>query len=965
MMDEKQQEKTTIAGIVERFTGLAVRIFGFIAGAVGLVYGIGFAVVNISLLRYGVYEVSLVRARYVSTGVFCLVFFVSLVVFSLTFLEWVEGIGKGRPWMRLVLSAILIYGFCCGLALLVGDRGLHNFLGALPYFVHEFANGATLRSVQEFGRPQDSHFLIWCLGISSVVLVLFALRKQIPGVRDLLSGVEPSAEGGVSESEEKPASLKFFPLVVGAIMSIVLLVYFYFSRVRDLLSGVEPSAEGGVSESEEKPASLKFSSLVVGAIIALLVCFYCYGVGAYATFPAALGGGEPILVQFSVNEESKDVLEKLGIDLEAPGLTEEVALIAQTDARYIVLDRDPVLERDVAVSFDKSFVRGIRYHSKEYYLSKERIADKYTQEGLAYLERGEWDAAIRRFDYALWQMHDDYIPAWVGMGRAQLASENYTATIQTYEKALDEVEGSQAALQYGLAQAYALSKQAKEAVDSLRKAVGADETYREKAKTEAAFEAIKLDDSFINLIFQVTENAAIWYGLEGDRQWEAGNWEVAVVEYGRAISLTQQFIAEASYHDCRARVYLALGESSKAITEYQAAIDLRPKNATYHFDLAEAYAAQQGFESALCEYEEARKLKSDHIDAWIGEGDAYLALGKNYGYAVDSYTAAIAIDRNNSLAYYGRARARALLGESGEAIQDLRRAITLDFSYVERAKSEPDFQNIPQEEIRLILSAAGSNWRGNLLKAEGKLKEAIGEYQTALQQDPTNAAYNANLGDVYRQLQRLEDAAKQYQLAVEHDPANDSYHYHLAVIYYDLAVIYHHQEKFNSAIKEYKAAVAINDKEPTYHGGLGDAYRQTDELKEAARAYKRAIELDASNASYHAHLADVYYRDKDLKRAATEYSEAVRLNEENPAYHYGLAQVYRALEKPEEAIQSYWTAIERNPEYGDAYCGLALAYQENDQLQDASEVLEWCRDLGQDEKLKKQAEEALAELGEQ
>jgi tetratricopeptide (TPR) repeat protein len=927
MADEEKQEKTTITDVVKDFSELAVKILGFVAGAVGLLYGVGFAVVNISLLCYGVYEVALVRARYVSAGVFCLLFFISLVVVSLACLTRVERIGEGRPRMRIALTAIPPCVFCYLLALVVGDRGLHNFRSVLDYFMHNRSARGAFYSVWELGKPLSSHFLIWCLGISFVVL-LFVRRDQILRVKDLLSRVDTRAE--------------WMPSGAGGKLAVFM---------------------------------SSFGAWSIVAIPLLIVLLYYYGHSVYATFPAALGGGEPILVQFSVEEESMDVLEKLGIDLEAPGLTEEIALIAQTDTRYIVLDRDPIMERDVAVSFDKSFVRGIRYYSKEHYLSHERVADEYTQDGLAYLERGEWDAAIRRFDYALWRMRD-YIPAWLGKGRAQLALQDYDSAIKNYKDALDKIDKeapgydeSSAALQYGRAQAYALSEQAKEAVGSLRKAVGADETCREKAKTEAAFEAIKLDDSFINLIFQSTENAAIWYGLEGDRQREAGNWEVAVVEYGRAISLTQEFgdeIAEASYHYCRAGVYLALDDSSQALTEYQTAIKLRSENATYHFDLAEAYAAQQKLESALFEYEEARKLKSDHIDAWIGEGDAYLALRRNYEDAVERYTAAIAIDRENSMAYYGRARARALLGKSGEAIQDLRRAITLDFTYVGRAKSEPDFQKIPEEEIQPVLSAARYNRRGNLLKGEGKPKEAIREYQTALELDPTNAAYHANLGDVYRQLKRLEEAEGQYQLAVGYDPENDSYHYRLAVIYYDLAVIYHDQEKFSSAIEEYEAAVAINDREPTYHGGLGDAYRQKDRMKEAAGAYKRAIELDESNASYHAHLAEVYHYLGNREGAATEYSEAIRLNEENPAYHYGLAQVYGAQDnKLQEAIQSYQAAIKRNPEYGDAYCGLGLAYQKSNQPQDAIKALAQCLDMSQDEELRKQASAALAELGEQ
>lgn len=887
MADKKQQGELTIAGMVEQYSGLAVKIFGFVAGAVGLLYGIGFAVVNISLLRYGVYEVSLVRARYVSAGVFFLVFFALLVGGVRFSLALVERIVTGPPWAVLGLSAIPIGVICCLLSLGVWEfRGLLNFKGLLSH-----------------------HFLIWCLGVSVLVL-LIVRRAQIPWVRDVLPHTGISARKAPSGSGRKPAA---------------------------------------------PTASLAAWSIVA---IPLLVLLYYYGRSAYATFPPALGGGLPIVVQFSAEEESMAALEQLGIYPEAPGLTIKVDLIAQTDTRYIVLVWDSILERDVAVSFEKSFVSGIRYYPDEYYLSDEYAADKYTREGLASLEQGKWETAIEWFDDAL-RRAPSYTPAWVGRGDAYVASEDYGAAKQSYKKAL-EFDESNAPAYYGLARAYALSERVDEAVDSLSKAIEIDETYQEEAKTEPAFEAIKLHPQFIDWIFQGAENAAIWYGQEGDRQREDGNWEVAVVEYTRAISLTHQLAdetGEASYHYRLAGVYLALEQNLDALTEYRASVTLEPTNATYHFGLAEAYAVQKDFQSARGEYEEAHKINPDYIAAWIGKGEACLALGQDYQAAVNSYTKAIELDRKKHVAYYGRARAESLLGMTAEAIQDLRRAIILEPDYVKTAESEPAFEKI-REEIKPVLSAAQHNQKGTLLVNEGKLEEAINEYLAALGLDSTSATYHANLGDVYCELEQPGDAAKRYLDAVKYDPENDSYHYRLAGVYYD-------QGKFELAIKEYEAAVAINDQSSVYHSNLGDAYRQMDKLDKAARAYELAIELDESNASYHVRLADVYHRQGNLEGAVIKYSEAIRLNEENPAYHYGLAQVYRAQDKLPEAIQSYQTAIERNPDYGDAYCGLGLAYQESNQRQDAIEALRQCLEVSQDEELRKQASEALAELGEQ
>jgi tetratricopeptide (TPR) repeat protein len=913
MADKRQQGEFPSIDIENLIKHVAA-IFGLIAGAVGLLYGIGFAVVNISLLRYGVYEVTLVRARYISAGVFYLVFFTLLVGGSLGSLAlseriiqrprrepWSQSSGR-EPWLSLLLSLILIIVICFVLALGVWEfSGLLNFVSHLSQY---FAQSTDFYLVWEsFKRLLSVQFLIWCLLISLFVL-LVVRRHQIPGLRNLLPRADTGVEGVPS------AAFKAYLVVCSTIG------------------------------------------------IPLLLLLYYFGHSAYATFPAALGGGLPVVVQFSViDDESTSALEKLGISLETPALTRKVDLIAQTDARYIVLVWDPVLERDVAVSFEKSFVNGIRYYPDEYYLSNEYAAGKYTQEGQASINEGRWDTAIEWFEDALHRV-PNYPPALIGKGDALLALEKYDGAIECFKKVLEE-DKSNTVAQYGLARAYALLGQAGNAMDFLEKAIEGDKNYQEKAKEEADFEAIKLDDRFIELVFLGKANAAIWYGQAGDTQRGDEKWDAAVAEYTRAISLTIELkdkTGEASYRYRRAGVYLKLDKQGDALDDYQAAAKLEPNNATYHFGLAEAYAAQQNFQDALPYYKTATDLKPDYIAAWIAWGDAQRSVN-DYENAVKSYTEAIAIDRNSHAAYYGRARAEAHLEMSREAVQDLRQAIILYPTYIQMAKSEPDFDKI-REETGSILSAAQHNQEGNQLANEGKLEEAIREYLEALKLDPTNAAYHANQGDVYRRLQQLGDAEEEYRRAIRYDMENDSYHYRLAGFYYD-------QGKFDSAIEEYERALAINDEKPTYHSGLGDAYRQMDVPEKAGEAYEQAIRLDQSNASYHARLADIYYRQGKQEDALRKYLEAIRLDEENYMYHYGLARVYYALDEPQEAIQSYQAAIKLNPEYGEAYCGLGQAYQKSKQRQDAIEAFEQCRDVSQDEGLKKQAEEALAELGAQ
>jgi tetratricopeptide (TPR) repeat protein len=999
MADKKQQGESLP---IEKFIQRIATIFGFIAGAVGLLYGIGFAVVNLSLLRYGVYEVTLVRARYISAGVFYLVFFTLLVVGSLGSLALSERIiqrprteprsqsSRRELWLSLRLSFLLIIVICLVLALGVWEfSGLLNFVSQLRQY---FAQSTDFYLVRESLKMLLSvQFLKWCLGVSLFVL-LVARWHQIPGLRDLLSRADTGAEG------VPLAAFKASPVVYS----------------------------------------------ITGLLLLLLL--YYFGHSAYATFPAALGGGLPIVVQFSATEADLAELSQLGIHVDPvrPGRTQRVALIAQTDKNFIVLVLDPILKQDVAVSLPKSHVDGIVYYPDEYYLNDEYVAEKSTQDGRVLLDQDnpDIDAAIDAFGKAK-QRITNYVPALLGLGDAYqlkgqqgdakawydeankyicdyldiqtvsalgdayVSLEEYDLAIAVYQRALppenqENVTGnigcpdnkvlsddqSKALIHYKLAQTYTRSQQYSKVADVLRKAIELDETaqekidYRQKAKTDPVFDQdkVRLDTEFLETIFASVSDAVTWYGAEGDRLRDENELETAVVQYTWAISLTLQLKDYDSLEEARLRFRLAgvdlmlwdgantedrASYQKEAIAQYKKSVDLVPGNPAYRTGLADAYRQIDDLDQAIATYLEVISpttnldyANPEYVPAWIGLGEAYLRRGQDEDSqrANECFAQAFKLQPENGQAYYGCARAEASLGNISAARQCLRRAINLDANLIERAKKEPVFDQI--SDLSEIVSATQSFKEGNQLASEGNLEEALEKYKDAIAKDDKNAVYHASLGDICFTLQRLSEAETEFNNAIDLAPENDSYHYRLAGVYYE-------QGKFDSAIEEYERALAINDENPTYHSGLGDAYRQMGMLDKAAEAYQQAIRLDQSNARYHARLADIYYRQGNQEDALGKYLDAIDLDEENYMYHYGLARVYYARDEPQEAIQSYQAAIERNPEYGEAYCGLGQAYQKSKQRQDAIGAFEQCRDMSQDEGLRKQAAEALAELGAQ
>ncbi|MEJ2265100.1 MAG: tetratricopeptide repeat protein, partial [Anaerolineales bacterium] len=648
MTDQEGKSDQSLSKVVGQYLGFAGQIFGFVAGSLGLLYAIGFAVVNISLLSYGVFEIDLVRARYISSGVSYIVLFAILIGVALTALFFLDR------WFD-------------------KESPLPILIGILPVAVVSYILALSVWGFKGWLRFSLS-FLIWCIGMGLVILVV-AGRDRLAWTAEHL---------------------------------------------------VYQRAKLTQLSAEKKPKVLAAWS-ILGVILLILVFFY--GQNAYATFPPALGGGLPIVVQFSGEADSMASLEQLGVDLETPALTSKVELIGQTTTKYIILVRDEALGGDLAVAFDKSFVQGIRYYPERFFLDPEYDAEKRTRDGDAYRQQGNLDRAIYEYEEAL-RRFSDYAPARLGKAEALREKGVLADAIVEYQKVIKLAPDTPEAY-YGLARAHALvkiqdpSQDAAEgaAIENLQIAVQKDEDYLERAKTEVDFRDLSKTDKFIELIFQGAQNAMIWYGGEGDRQRDAENLDAAQAAYESALALAERVgedSDQANYQNRLGQLYWQKDDIQNAKGYFEEAIALEPTNAKYRFDLGNFYVSQEAWSRALILYDQALDIDPGYVAALVAKGKVLVAQEEpDHAAAEDTFSAAILLQPNNSAAYFGRAIVRAYLGRAPEASADLRRAIALNTDLISRAESEPAFKDI-QGAISPLLSAAENFKDGNQLAAEGK-----------------------------------------------------------------------------------------------------------------------------------------------------------------------------------------------------------------------------------------------------
>ena len=205
--------------------------------------------------------------------------------------------------------------------------------------------------------------------------------------------------------------------------------------------------------------------------------------------------------------------------------------------------------------------------------------------------------------------------------------------------------------------------------------------------------------------------------------------------------------------------------------------------------------------------------------------------------------------RNEAEGYFFRGTAEDNLGHHKEAIKDFDMAIELD-----------------PEDSAIYNNRSAT--RNNL----GRHKEAIKDSDKAIELDPKNSAAYNNRGLAKNNLSRHEEAIKDLDRAIELNP-NDSLAYNnRGNAKYSLG---HHEE----AIKDYDKAIVLNPNNANAYNGRGTAKAQLEDYTEAIKDYDKAIELDDQKLSYYHNraLAIGTFQASETKRKLIEsYEEQIR-----------------------------------------------------------------------------------------
>jgi len=259
--------------------------------------------------------------------------------------------------------------------------------------------------------------------------------------------------------------------------------------------------------------------------------------------------------------------------------------------------------------------------------------------------------------------------------------------------------------------------------------------------------------------------------------------------------------------------------------------------------------------------------------------------------AIESLEKAALIEKNNySVALrlgadYGR------LGDFEKAVKQLRKAAALK----------------PEDVQAHYLLAI-------IYSSQSKEQEATDEYEVILQkvieEDPGNSEGYAYLGQLYYSQGKLPQAIDQFEKVLALQPKN-------AEILSILGSLFLEIPQREKAIEFFKRSIESNPKHDGSLNSLGYMYAEDGvNLDEARDLIKRALEIDPENGAYLDSLGWVYYKQGDYEKAVLFLERAAKFIEDPIVYDH-LGDAYLGLQKKQMALDSWEKSLELLPGQSD------------------------------------------------
>jgi tetratricopeptide (TPR) repeat protein len=393
----------------------------------------------------------------------------------------------------------------------------------------------------------------------------------------------------------------------------------------------------------------------------------------------------------------------------------------------------------------------------------------------------------------------------------------------------------------------------------------------------------------------------------------AGNWDVAIANYQKAIELAPR---EVSSHGELGDVLLRVARYADAIASYLEALRISPRDLNAEIGLAQAYRGVHNYEEAkqILEKSCAEHPQSPKPLAALGDLDIEL----------QTYDAAIA-------------HLRAALTF---APADVESRIRLAVAYEAKGDSDHALAQIAKILARDSGNALGYYTRAKIYSDRNQDASALPDAMKSVELQPRNTRARLLLGKILLRAPQGEPAAQakdrcRRAVAILEPlmgmSTEDSETLFLLSRAYDCAG---NPEQAQTILAEFERS-SKNDRETKENQTQAKhLVQQANELAlkndfaGSLDLLQQAITMDATYGAAYSQLAKLYYSAGDLDKASQAISQALERDAYQPDFLYVQGKILEKQGKLDEAVAAFQRSTVVNPKESDAFFEMGAIYEQ-------------------------------------
>ncbi len=300
----------------------------------------------------------------------------------------------------------------------------------------------------------------------------------------------------------------------------------------------------------------------------------------------------------------------------------------------------------------------------------------YSNRGLAYFHKGDYDRAIAEYTRAI-ELNPRDAETYAKRGSAYIGLGDNKKAIESFKQAIG-IKPDEVIAHCLLGLAYRISGDYQKAIESYKEAVrikpdfaeahlGLGTTYGCLGKYTEEVKALK------QAIRIKPDLAGAHLGL-GTTYGRLGKYAEAVKFYKEAIRIKPDD-AEAHYY--LGNTYNDLGKHTDAIKSFKQAIGIKPDDASVHFNLGSTYGKIGDNQKAIESFKQAIRIRPDFAEAHFNLGSSYGRLGDEKK-AIESYKQAIRIKPDLAGAHFSLGGTYLIAGDRSSALEEYKILKELD-----------------------------------------------------------------------------------------------------------------------------------------------------------------------------------------------------------------------------------------------------------------------------------------------